>query len=197
MLSMKRKKPSSCHPTTWLLISVGATGFEPATAWSQTRSATGLRYTPLFPIASAKVTSFSDPCKFSCMFFLKFSFTILTTESHEKKGDLLPLPQTPPIIIKGKEPCGTRDEQSAHSIPATSRQDSVYHYHERDHYLITKPETAKSLTKSARLTDKVGDFVGQSRRLCHVRRYPLHHRRSKFRHHILFSHKLYVTLQDI
>ena len=26
---------------------VGATGFEPATAWSQTRSATGLRYTPL------------------------------------------------------------------------------------------------------------------------------------------------------
>ena len=27
---------------------VGATGFEPATTWSQTRSATGLRYTPLF-----------------------------------------------------------------------------------------------------------------------------------------------------
>ena len=26
---------------------VGATGFEPATTWSQTRSATGLRYTPL------------------------------------------------------------------------------------------------------------------------------------------------------
>ena len=26
---------------------VGATGFEPAAAWSQTRSATGLRYTPL------------------------------------------------------------------------------------------------------------------------------------------------------
>ena len=25
---------------------VGATGFEPATTWSQTRSATGLRYTP-------------------------------------------------------------------------------------------------------------------------------------------------------
>ena len=25
---------------------VGVTGFEPATAWSQTRSATGLRYTP-------------------------------------------------------------------------------------------------------------------------------------------------------
>ena len=28
-------------------IEVGATGFEPAAAWSQTRSATGLRYTPL------------------------------------------------------------------------------------------------------------------------------------------------------
>ena len=26
---------------------VGATGFEPAAAWSQTRSATGLRYAPL------------------------------------------------------------------------------------------------------------------------------------------------------
>ena len=25
---------------------VGATGFEPATTWSQTRCATGLRYTP-------------------------------------------------------------------------------------------------------------------------------------------------------
>ena len=28
-------------------IEVGATGFEPAAAWSQTRSATGLRYAPL------------------------------------------------------------------------------------------------------------------------------------------------------
>ena len=28
-------------------LCVGATGFEPATTWSQTRSATGLRYTPL------------------------------------------------------------------------------------------------------------------------------------------------------
>ena len=27
-------------------LSVGATGFEPATTWSQTRCATGLRYTP-------------------------------------------------------------------------------------------------------------------------------------------------------
>ena len=37
---------------------VGATGFEPATTWSQTRSATGLRYTPLYLIlifATAKV----------------------------------------------------------------------------------------------------------------------------------------------
>ena len=29
-----------------MLAVVGATGFEPATTWSQTRSATGLRYTP-------------------------------------------------------------------------------------------------------------------------------------------------------
>ena len=28
------------------LFCVGATGFEPATTWSQTRRATGLRYTP-------------------------------------------------------------------------------------------------------------------------------------------------------
>ena len=39
-------------------LKVGATGFEPAAAWSQTRSATGLRYTPLyiiFSFANAKV----------------------------------------------------------------------------------------------------------------------------------------------
>ena len=30
------------------LHSVGATGFDPATTWSQTRRATGLRYTPFF-----------------------------------------------------------------------------------------------------------------------------------------------------
>ena len=29
------------------LLCVGATGFEPATTWSQTRRATGLRYTPI------------------------------------------------------------------------------------------------------------------------------------------------------
>lgn len=41
-----------------MLAVVGATGFEPATTWSQTRSATGLRYTPLYLIlifATAKV----------------------------------------------------------------------------------------------------------------------------------------------
>ena len=59
------------------LHSVGATGFEPATTWSQTRRATGLRYTPLdvnlhmsellkkahFSFASAKVVITSDTCK--------------------------------------------------------------------------------------------------------------------------------------
>ena len=33
-------------PCGKLLFLVGATGFEPATTWSQTRRATGLRYTP-------------------------------------------------------------------------------------------------------------------------------------------------------
>ena len=35
-------------PSSFMFLFVGATGFEPATTWSQTRSATGLRYTP-FP----------------------------------------------------------------------------------------------------------------------------------------------------
>ena len=41
--AQKKEKP--------LLISpfVGKTGFEPATPWSQTRCATGLRYFPNFP----------------------------------------------------------------------------------------------------------------------------------------------------
>ena len=47
---------------------VGATGFEPATAWSQTRSATGLRYTPIRKIyccfAVAKVLLFVGYCKY-------------------------------------------------------------------------------------------------------------------------------------
>ena len=41
----KRKRGSS-HCCEEPLLKVGATGFEPATTWSQTRSATGLRYTP-------------------------------------------------------------------------------------------------------------------------------------------------------
>ena len=36
---------------------VGVTGFEPATTWSQTRRATGLRYTP---ITAAKLRTFSE-----------------------------------------------------------------------------------------------------------------------------------------
>ena len=32
--------------TSKAALAVGVTGFEPATTWSQTRSATGLRYTP-------------------------------------------------------------------------------------------------------------------------------------------------------
>ena len=47
---------------------VGVTGFEPATTWSQTRCATGLRYAP---IASGKNTVFLHlRCKvngFSCI----------------------------------------------------------------------------------------------------------------------------------
>ena len=39
------KKEKRLHKNASL--SVGATGFEPATTWSQTRRATGLRYTPL------------------------------------------------------------------------------------------------------------------------------------------------------
>ena len=46
---------------------VGATGFEPATAWSQTRSATGLRYTPyrktFCRFAVAKVQLLVGLCK--------------------------------------------------------------------------------------------------------------------------------------
>ena len=61
---------------------VGATGFEPATTWSQTRSATGLRYTP-FPLAflacnrqrlwicGAKVVLFGDVAKFFAYYFLE------------------------------------------------------------------------------------------------------------------------------
>lgn len=40
------KEKSQIKRVNLTLSSVGATGFEPATTWSQTRSATGLRYTP-------------------------------------------------------------------------------------------------------------------------------------------------------
>ena len=41
---IRHKKTSDTNMSEAL---VGATGFEPAAAWSQTRSATGLRYTPI------------------------------------------------------------------------------------------------------------------------------------------------------
>jgi hypothetical protein len=37
--------------------SVGAAGFEPATSWSQTRRATGLRHTPAMTVASCETPS--------------------------------------------------------------------------------------------------------------------------------------------
>lgn len=52
---------------------VGATGFEPATAWSQTRCATGLRYAPnmqAFKFASAKIHLFFESCKFYINYFM-------------------------------------------------------------------------------------------------------------------------------
>lgn len=107
-LLLKTKMPNGCRPTIWHLAFVGATGFEPATTWSQTRSATGLRYTPLFRIASAKVTSFSDPCKFSYMFFLKFSFAILRLESRKDDGEPSPLHLPHPIAARRQKPCGNR-----------------------------------------------------------------------------------------
>ena len=58
---------------------VGATGFEPAAAWSQTRSATGLRYTPMhhsekpfLVFAGAKVQQFSEICKFFSNYLIIF-----------------------------------------------------------------------------------------------------------------------------
>ncbi len=57
---------------------VGVTGFEPATTWSQTRCATGLRYAP---IVGSSIVSF-DKCKgsykkllmqyFYCLYHTKF-----------------------------------------------------------------------------------------------------------------------------
>ena len=40
------KKPKLLKINNLGLYKVGVTGFEPATPWSQTRCATGLRYTP-------------------------------------------------------------------------------------------------------------------------------------------------------
>lgn len=40
---------------TILSSQVGETGFEPATTWSQTRCATGLRYSPNFSVCTARV----------------------------------------------------------------------------------------------------------------------------------------------
>ncbi len=43
----------------FIFIVVGETGFEPATPWSQTRCATGLRYSPIIkvcPVIAALLT---------------------------------------------------------------------------------------------------------------------------------------------
>ena len=58
---------------------VGATGFEPAAAWSQTRSATGLRYAPLhiqellavFLNCECKGSTFFETTKHFCDFSIK------------------------------------------------------------------------------------------------------------------------------
>lgn len=50
-----------------LALSVGKTGFEPATPWSQTRCATGLRYFPIRSfdlIKSAVRGGFEPPVQF-------------------------------------------------------------------------------------------------------------------------------------
>jgi hypothetical protein len=44
----------NCHGTIFLKL-VGATGFEPATLWSQTRCATRLRHAPSLPTATGRV----------------------------------------------------------------------------------------------------------------------------------------------
>lgn len=46
MITLENKTKKMETLTIENLHSVGATGFEPATTWSQTRRATGLRYTP-------------------------------------------------------------------------------------------------------------------------------------------------------
>lgn len=50
-LTPKKEAPTRCE-SFWCCLYVGATGFEPATTWSQTRCATGLRYAPLQYVGS-------------------------------------------------------------------------------------------------------------------------------------------------
>ena len=73
---IRHKKTSDTNMSEAL---VGATGFEPAAAWSQTRSATGLRYTPMHHseipfliFAGAKVQQFSEICKFFSNYLIIF-----------------------------------------------------------------------------------------------------------------------------
>src|SRR5574344_723540 len=82
--------------TTFMIVSffVGATGFEPAATWSQTRSATGLRYTPRGIVAfkccslfaSAKVAPFSECYKLFQHFFLFFLFPLFFCEDFSSNG---------------------------------------------------------------------------------------------------------------
>ncbi len=57
------------------LSCVGATGFEPATTWSQTRRATGLRYTPFF---------FSE-----CKGIKKYWYTQIFRHKNQRKSSFL------------------------------------------------------------------------------------------------------------
>src|SRR5687768_2972081 len=64
-LTKKRSKPNAV--LNLLLYDVGKTGFEPATPWSQTRCATGLRYFPndfplLFYLIEVQMYGFEHLC---------------------------------------------------------------------------------------------------------------------------------------
>ena len=48
------------YNTSKVALAVGVTGFEPATTWSQTRCATGLRYAPF---CGAKLHILCEMCK--------------------------------------------------------------------------------------------------------------------------------------
>ena len=83
MCGVKRKNARLSERIKRLIFFVGATGFEPAAAWSQTRSATGLRYTPngvcfsvtfllvknLFPDCECKGSNFFGTSKIFSHFF--------------------------------------------------------------------------------------------------------------------------------